>query len=238
MCLLAICYRHVTEAPVLVAANREEYYDRPALGPQVSPGPPRVVCPRDQQAGGTWIGVNGSGVFVAVTNRARSTVPPAPRSRGLLCRELLDCATAAEAAQRAFRELSGGRYAGANFVCLDGESGSAVYGGDRLAILDIKPGLHLMTNADLDDADDRRQSIAREIFQTRGCATVRQFNETGARVCAADGVLIRGEERGTVSSDLIAITADPADAAYWHAPGPPDEHPYEDHSALLREVLG
>ena len=41
-----------------------------------------------------------------------------------------------------------------------------------------------------------------------------------------------------MSSDQIALTATAADAIYRHAPGPPDRQPYEDRSALLRELLG
>ncbi len=237
MCLLAICYRHVAGAPILVAANRDERFDRPALPPQLQPGPPRVVCPVDARAGGTWIGVNEHGVLVAVTNRAATTVPAAPRSRGLLCRELLDCRTAADAAQRAFRELSRGRYAGANYVCMDARSGLVVYGGDRLIVLDMKPGLHLMTNADLDDGDDERQAIARGLFASKSLSTAGQFLDLGAEVCAADGIVVRSDEAGTVSSDLLALTVDAGQAVYHHAPGPPDRQAYDDYSTVLRGVL-
>lgn len=237
MCLLAISYRQLPGAPILVAANRDEAFDRPFLGPQVQSGSPKVLCPTDAQAGGTWLGVNEHGVLVAVTNRAISTPPPAPRSRGLLCRELLECATAAGAAQRAFQELSRGRYAGANYVCLDPQSASVVYGGDRLGVLDIKPGLHLMTNADLDDDDDRRQVIARRLLESVPGATVKDFIDQAARTCAAEGVVVRQKDRGTVCSELVAVATRSEDAVYRHAPGPPDRTAFEDHSAALRGLL-
>src|SRR6266516_441619 len=47
MCLLAIQYKSVPEAPILVAANREEAYDRPTLVPSIQPGKPRVLLCRD-----------------------------------------------------------------------------------------------------------------------------------------------------------------------------------------------
>ena len=71
MCLLAIQYQLVPEAPVLVAANREERYDRPSLPPAIQSGKPRVLCGVDEQAGGTWLGVNQNGMFVAVANPDR-----------------------------------------------------------------------------------------------------------------------------------------------------------------------
>ena len=66
MCLLAIHFRTVQGAPLLAAANREEFFDRPALPPQlVHPGGEsrqRAVCGIDARAGGTWLGVNASGL--------------------------------------------------------------------------------------------------------------------------------------------------------------------------------
>ena len=149
MCLLVVLLQTVPGAPVLIAANREERYDRPAQPPAVRDGSPRVLCPTDSTAGGTWIGVNERRVVVAVTNRHKHTAPPRPRSRGLLCIEVLASPTAAEAAQRAFRELGRGRYAGANYLCLDPRGGAIVHGGDRHSIMDLKPGLHVVTNGDV-----------------------------------------------------------------------------------------
>ena len=69
MCLLAVLYRLVPESPILVAANREEYYDRASQPPSIQSGKPRVLCGMDQRAGGTWLGVNQHGMFVGLCNR-------------------------------------------------------------------------------------------------------------------------------------------------------------------------
>ena len=94
MCTMAILYRVARGTPILVAANREERFDRPTQYPKIQSGSPRVVCGIDRRAGGTWLGVNQFGLFCAVTNRRKANVPAEPRSRGLLCRELLDLRTA------------------------------------------------------------------------------------------------------------------------------------------------
>src|SRR5579872_1957695 len=91
MCLLALYFRVVEDAPVVVGANREELYARQGEPPRVVDGPLRAVGGVDPQAGGTWLGVNERGMLVAVTNRPRTVVSPQPRSRGLLVRELLGC---------------------------------------------------------------------------------------------------------------------------------------------------
>ena len=89
MCTLAILYKTAKNAPILVAANREEFFERPTLPPKIQSGSPRVICGIDQRAGGTWFGVNQHGLFATVTNRPKNVVPRDPRSRGVLCRELL-----------------------------------------------------------------------------------------------------------------------------------------------------
>ena len=85
--MLALLYRVARGTPILVASNREERYDRPTQYPKIQSGSPRLVCGIDRRAGGTWLGVNQFGLFCAVTNRRKSSVPPEPRSRGLLCRD-------------------------------------------------------------------------------------------------------------------------------------------------------
>ena len=57
MCILAIQYKSVPEAPILVAANRDEFYDRPSTTPSIQSGKPRILSGVVQQAGGTWLGV-------------------------------------------------------------------------------------------------------------------------------------------------------------------------------------
>jgi uncharacterized protein with NRDE domain len=236
VCLLAVYYRLIAAAPILVAANREERYDRPALPPRVQDGSPRVICGVDQQAGGTWLGVNELGLLVAVTNRPKSAVPPAPRSRGLLCRDLLDCRTAAEATERAQHELASGRYAGANYLCLDPDTGSIVHGGDQLDVVHLQPGLHLITNGDANDPLDARQSLARCLFEAFRPASIGAFLDVAYRACAHPYELVRKADRGTVGSELFALAVDPADSIYLRAPGPPDRCRYEDWSELLRAI--
>ena len=94
MCLLALFFRVVEDAPIVAGAIREEFFDRGGEPPALLEGPTRVVAGIDPTAGGTWFGVNERGLLVAVTNRRKSQSPEAPPSRGLLVRELLQCASA------------------------------------------------------------------------------------------------------------------------------------------------
>src|SRR5262249_10657645 len=93
-CTLIALHHCIDRAPLVIAANRDEFLDRPAEGPalrEIAGG--RIVAPRDVRAGGTWLGVNALGVFAALTNRRTSEPDPVRRSRGLLVLDALEAAT-------------------------------------------------------------------------------------------------------------------------------------------------
>src|SRR5439155_7776802 len=155
-----LMYRVVEDAPLIVGANREEFYSRGGEPPQVLVGPGAAVGGRDPIGGGTWLGVNSRGVLVAVTNRPKSQPPAQPRSRGLLARDLLACPNAAVAADLAARELGQNRYAGCNILCADADRALVLHGGDWLRIRPLPPGLHVLTARDVNDGSDRRLGYA------------------------------------------------------------------------------
>ena len=101
MCTLILYYKLLENYPIVVAANRDEQYSRKALAPHVICQHPRIYAGTDEQAGGTWLGVNEFGLLVGIVNR-HSPQPqdPARRSRGILCRDLL-CQKDANAAREA-----------------------------------------------------------------------------------------------------------------------------------------
>jgi uncharacterized protein with NRDE domain len=244
MCVLAIQYQSAKDSPILVAQNREERLDRPTQDPRIQSGRPRAVCGIDRKAGGTWLGVNQHGLLVATANRPKRAAPAEPRSRGLLCRELLGCANAEEAAERAARELRTGSYAGVNYLCVDAQSGAVVYGGNRVAVAELTPGLHLMTNGNLDDPKDQRQEFARRLLTLQRLDSAVAFLAVASRTLSrkADsngrrGLIIPGTECGTVSSTLVSLPEKMQNAVYQYAPGPPSDLAYDDASALLRQVL-
>src|SRR3972149_2161482 len=87
MCTLIAMLGTVPGYPLVVAMNRDEFYDRPSLPPELREGARRIVCPRDERADGTWIGVNAEGLVAAVSNRFAGPPDPQARARGLLCLE-------------------------------------------------------------------------------------------------------------------------------------------------------
>ncbi len=244
MCLLAIQYDPTDDSPVLVMATREEFYDRPSSPPAIHSGRPRVLCPVDDRAGGTWIGVNQKGLFVAVTNRLMANPPAAPISRGLLCRQLLDCWTAEDALSLAEKELRTGNYDGTNFIVADLEQAGVIYSDDIVRRVPLEPGLHFITDGDLDNPRDERQSLARRLLTLQQLDSAVAFLAVASNVCARRSIgpnrpeiVVRGKERGTVSATLIAVGTKPRDAVFQYAPGPPDETSFEDYSPLMRDIL-
>ena len=80
------------QSPLLIAANRDEQYDRPSAPPQLLGKEPKFIAGRDLRAGGTWLGANEHGVIAAMLNRRINSQNVAfadARSRGLLCIDLL-----------------------------------------------------------------------------------------------------------------------------------------------------
>jgi hypothetical protein len=242
---MAILYQSASDSPILVASNREELLDRPSQAPRIQSGKPRVICGIDRQAGGTWLGVNQHGLFAAVLNRPQATVPVEPRSRGLLCRELLATRNAREAADLAATELATRKYAGANFICADADYGAVVFAGSEVEVVPLTPGLHVLSGSGrMDDYNDPRQQFVRRLLTLHTLDSAVTFlavaSKTFSRkpdVSGRRGIIVRNGDYGTVSSTLLSLPHRPQNAVYQYAPGPPCDHAYDDLSALLRQVL-
>ena len=105
MCTLAIYFKVAPKWPVIIAANRDEFLDRPATDPALLSDDPQIVGGKDLRAGGTWLGLNEYGLVAGLLNRrpAEESNPDA-RSRGMLCLDALQRSTAADAARFAGAE--------------------------------------------------------------------------------------------------------------------------------------
>lgn len=241
MCLVALFYRVLEEAPVILGANREEAYARGGEPPRILEGAMPAAGGVDPVAGGTWLGVNARGVVIAITNRLKSDLPKQPRSRGLLARDLLGCASAAEAARRATEVLNTGHYAGCNVLCVDAAGATVIHGGDWLRVRPLPPGLHLLTSHDVDDASDRRLGHAHWWLCQRHYERPEDCVDALQELCAQPGnpdppICIHGKEGGTVSSSILCLRPKLRESIYVHSQGPPDRTPYADYSHLLAEL--
>jgi uncharacterized protein with NRDE domain len=89
MCLILVAWQMHPEYPLVVAANRDEFYARPAAEADHWPEDPRILGGRDLEAGGTWLALREDGRFAAVTNVREASPAKGERSRGHLPAEFL-----------------------------------------------------------------------------------------------------------------------------------------------------
>jgi uncharacterized protein with NRDE domain len=144
MCLVIFAYQPESEHPLVVAANRDELYARPARSAHHWDESPQLLGGRDLSAGGTWLGVSRAGRFATVTNFAEEGATDAPLSRGELTQNfLLSKAPAHEFAHH----LDGAQYRGFNLLVWDGTS--LVYTSNRGITEDLEPGCYGLANAEL-----------------------------------------------------------------------------------------
>lgn len=241
MCLLALLYHVTRDTPVVVGANREEYFVRGGDPPRRLAGVP-AIGGVDPTHGGTWLGVNGQGLLIAVTNRRKSTLPDSPRSRGLLARDLLDCPSASKAAAWATRELESGQYAGCNFLCVDGRDAIVLHAGDWLRVRPLPAGIHVLSNKDVNDPTDARVVYAGEWLAERKLTSKRAAIEALQTLCSSrepttSPLCFRDGQRGTVSSSVLALPGRLEAGIYLHSQGAPDTMGYEDVSGLLHQLV-
>ncbi|WP_323192365.1 NRDE family protein [Halostella sp. PRR32] len=239
MCTLTLAWRVFADAPVVVAANRDELVGRPSEPPAVVESDPRVVAPRDAEAGGTWIGYNEHGLLVAVTNRWTDADLAGDRSRGLLVRDALRHDSAEDAARFVEREVEENEFDGFNLVLAD-DAAALLYEWDgHLGFSRLEPGVHVVVNVGADDAFDvpeiRPDAAREQAANARGvrAALTPKPGETAEAWLdrAADvlsdheyGVCVHGDGFGTRSSSLILLGE--AGARYWFADGPPCKTDY------------
>ncbi len=149
MCLILFaCQQHV-DYPLIVIANRDEYYARPTHSAHWW-NDADVFAGRDLEAGGTWLGVHRNGRFAAVTNvREPGSMRGGKRSRGELTRDFLagdsDAETYLEQLAPQDRD-----YAGFNLLLGDAESlwfySNRDHGRRR-----IEPGIYGISNGAFDE---------------------------------------------------------------------------------------
>ena len=85
MCILFIAINQHKDYPLIIAANRDEFHQRPTKSAYFWPAPAEILAGQDLQANGTWLGLNKQGDFSALTNiRSALTLNVDAKSRGEL----------------------------------------------------------------------------------------------------------------------------------------------------------
>lgn len=201
-----------------VAANRDEAYARPFSAPRRWVAPVPFWAPRDEEEGGTWIGVNARGLVAAITNRSTLREHAGRASRGHLVAGLLERPDAAAA--RAWLEAELAR-APRNPCQLCVVQGARAWlcrvGEDDVTWHDLRPGIHVLSN--LHEPDEIDFALPPDAAP-EGAVPI--LADPAPRLPRGFAVCKRAGWRGTVASAVI----EPG-VRFLFAGGPPDETPYE-----------
>ena len=238
MCILMVIHRVLPDYPIIVAANRDEFYDRPTQGPALLADSPRIWGGRDERAGGTWMGVNEHGVVVGLTNRrlhAEQEADPERRSRGMVCLEALQGRTAAEAAASLATQPPR-RYNPFNLLVMDRDHLAWVAYDDEPVTRPLQPGLHILANGDLNDFETVRLRRARKLLQAAEPTDLPALLPFLEQVCRDHEPGVQNRETicmhrdadnyGTVSSTVLALPGDGQQPVYRYAAGHPCQTSY------------
>lgn len=155
MCTLVLAAHVFADHPLVVVANRDEMLDRPSSPPLVwRGGPIEFIAPRDDLAGGTWLGVNTAGVFVGITNRYLGPKDPARVSRGALVTDALALGSA-RAIHEAMAKVPASRHNGFHLVYADERDVLATASsGTHISQVTLGRGVHAITERSFGAGDD------------------------------------------------------------------------------------
>jgi uncharacterized protein with NRDE domain len=242
MCTLAIFFKVFGGYPLVIAANRDEHYDRPSLPPSLISAEPKILAGQDLTAGGTWLGVNEFGLLVAILNRKQNQHGSANlpvRSRGLLALDLLRLRNVRAAA--AFLSEHRPAYNPFTVVYADaGAAGVAFNQRDSICIRPLKPGLHVFSSAAELDTDSGKALRAHDRFCSAAARLapdndpqrwIEEFqrllsDHTADRETPRDAICVHGPQSGTVSSSIIYFAEAARRFETYFCAGPPCQNSF------------
>jgi uncharacterized protein with NRDE domain len=145
MCLIFFLYERHPAYRLVLAANRDEYYERPTEPLDFWEDSPDILAGRDLKQGGTWMGISKNGRFAAITNfRDPASFKPDAPSRGFLVSDFIAGNTSPERYLEAVQAI-GSKYNGFNLLVGD-DTALFYYSNNGNGIQKIKPGFYGLSN--------------------------------------------------------------------------------------------
>lgn len=251
MCTLALYFKVLRDHPLLVAANRDEHYDRPSAPPAIVGSCPAILAGKDLRAGGTWLGVNEYGVLVGILNRRQkpASLPrDTYRSRGLLCLELLRLKGVKDLDQ-VLAALNPNDYQPFTVVCADAESACAAYNNDQsIEQIRLADGLHVFSNSFEFGAPSDKTNRVYQAFSKIAEPGNRLLGEQDYVIRAAkvlgdhassdhsngprEAICVHGDISGTVSSSIICLSDAARQFRTYYCAGAPCRHPFRRYPSV------
>lgn len=148
MCLVAFSWKTHEEFPLIISANRDEFFDRPTAA--LHRWESGIIAGKDLKGGGTWMGFTPDGKWALLTNyRDFKSNRKGEISRGKLVQNFLEGEFSPEVYLKTiFMEKE--RYEGFNLLVSDGER---LFYLSNYAdqIQEIQPGIHGLSNGLMND---------------------------------------------------------------------------------------
>ncbi|HLW70129.1 MAG TPA: NRDE family protein [Candidatus Binataceae bacterium] len=246
MCTLAIYFQVFADYPVVVAANRDEYLERPTIPPTILSQQPLVVGGKDLRASGTWLGINEHGILAGLLNRRNGEAENDPRlrSRGMLCLDALRHESVRAAADFAASQR-GGDYNPFNLLIAGRDEAFVAYNRfAQITLIKLTPGFHLLTNIDIDDFEcprisrshgrfaelARREDFAGDPLGNRAALSALladHSTQLDPRSGRPNSLCMHLGDYGTRSSSLIFLAREHDRIEHFFAPGAPCVATYE-----------
>jgi uncharacterized protein with NRDE domain len=246
MCTLVAAVKHFPGLPLVIAANRDEVLSRPATPPRLWPGTIPFVAPRDEQAGGTWLGLNANGLFVGVTNRFGATKDDKRDSRGKLVAESLQ-QSSAEALHADLSKLPADVFNAFHLLYADRDRAFVTWNdGVAMHQQELPPGVHIVTERSLGGDDKARTELIRQHWELMGDLPLPRVdklmdlmrlhgaNDPAGGTC----VHVPAFNYGTRSSCVLLLGSGwPSTRLLW-AEGSPHAEQYSERPDLIRLLTG
>lgn len=191
MCLLVLAWQAHPRYGLVVAANRDEFHERPAAPLAKWPVPGDILAGRDLRAQGTWLGLDRRRRFGVITNfrELQRPRPDAPTRGALIPDYLRGTASAASFLTRLQPDAS--RYSGFNLLLSDGDS--LWYASNRAEQFarPLPPGVYGLSNEFLDTPWPKLRRVRRRFEAWLG-----DPSQTGA-----SGLFALLDDRATATAD-------------------------------------
>jgi len=162
MCLLGIALHQFEDYPVVIVSNRDEFHDRPTSPLHQWPDSPTLIAGRDNQAGGTWLGISTTGRLAAVTNlRGYPAASSSGPSRGRLVTDFLS-STQPVCQWIDSMRVQAKQFAGFNLLLSDDGKTFVVFSNlNRQQTL--TPGIHSLANGFIEDDWPKEQRLRQSL---------------------------------------------------------------------------
>ena len=245
MCLIAFALHASSRCPLVIAANRDEFLDRPTvpLARWKTPAGQTIVSGRDLRAGGAWFGITPGGRIAFLTNVREAGVQAAPRSRGELVTRWLESPGDADAF---FTRLAAEPLAFAGFNLVVGDFGRNQWhwvtnrpsNGHQAMDLHheaLGPGVYGLSNAALDSPwpkTTRLKSVLAQSLQAH--ETAGDLSALQTDLCQALGSRERTSAANLPATGISQAREEAMSSAFVEFP----EYAYGTRSSTLLTVTG